>query len=227
MSEIFGGTTTVQDSGYPNSSSTKKNILGKDDFLKMLVTQLHYQDPLNPMKSTEFSAQLAQFSSLEQLQNIDKSLQQSLDANYMLTTSINNTLAANLIGKQVRAYGNRLYLGESKQANVHFDLSADAKNVQIEILDENDQVRRTITLDNLKAGEHSWVWDGKDKSGVTLPTGEYRFRVEATDSEGQAVSVENYISGSISGVRYSNNGAVLMIGNLTVNMSDVYEILDE
>ncbi|OPX34287.1 hypothetical protein B1H10_03985 [candidate division KSB1 bacterium 4484_188] len=61
------------------------------------------------MKGTEFSAQLAQFSSVEQLSNINESLRQSMDANYLLTSSINNTLAATIIGHQVKAYGNSVY----------------------------------------------------------------------------------------------------------------------
>ncbi|NIS39011.1 flagellar hook capping protein, partial [Candidatus Saccharibacteria bacterium] len=89
--------------GSQQNNSSSERILGKDDFLKMLVTQLNYQDPLNPMESTDFSAQLAQFSSLEQLSNIDETLQASLEANYLLATSINNTMAATIIGKQVRA----------------------------------------------------------------------------------------------------------------------------
>ncbi len=203
-----------------------KKILGKDDFLKLLTTQLHYQDPLNPMEGTEFSAQLAQFSSLEQLQNINSSLQNSLDANYMLTTSINNTLAATVIGKDVKALGNQIYLSNSGEADIHFELDAAAKNVEIEILDENGTVKRTITMTDLEAGENSVTWDGKDKSGTELSEGVYSFRVKATDGEGSQISSQSYIYGTISGVRYGNNGTILMIGDLAVQMSDIYEILN-
>ncbi|MEJ2635710.1 MAG: flagellar hook capping FlgD N-terminal domain-containing protein [Calditrichia bacterium] len=215
---------SVQGLGLNMGSATAKNILGKDDFLKLLVTQLHYQDPLNPMEGTEFSTQLAQFSSVEELQNIDKSLQQSLDANYLLTTSINNTMASTVIGHDVKAYGNQIHLGDSKQAYLNFDLGNDAKNVKIEILDENDQVKRTINLDNLSKGDQSILWDGEDNVGITLPNGNYHYRVTATDADGNAVSTQSYVCGTITGVRYGNNGAVLMLGDLEIQMSDVYEI---
>ncbi len=223
---IFTG-TSVQGLGTAAGGASKSNsVLGKDDFLKLLTTQLSYQDPLNPMDGTEFSAQLAQFSSVEQLSNINNSLEQSLDANYMLTTSINNTLAANVIGRDVKAYGDQVYLGESGEADLNFELTGDARNVEIEILDENDQVRRRISLEDLQSGAQTINWDGKDSSGNSLSKGTYRFRINATDSEGNAVSSQSFIYGSITGVRYSGNGAVLMLGDLAVQMSDVYEIVN-
>ena len=100
--------------GYAPPASSNDSVLGKDDFLKLLVTQLSYQDPLNPLEASDFSAQLAQFSSVEQLFNIEETLRASLDANYLLATSINNTMAATVIGKEVRAVGDSIYFdGES------------------------------------------------------------------------------------------------------------------
>ena len=225
MSNISAG-TSIQGLGFNAQTSTNDKILGKDDFLKLLITQLNYQDPLNPMKGTEFSAQLAQFSSVEQLQNIHQELKNSIDANYLLTTSINNTLAATVIGKTVKATGNQIYLGESGEATLHYDLSSKAKKVTIEILDENDQVKRTITLDNVGKGEQSYTWDGKDNAGIALGQGTYHFRVKASDEEGNPVSVQTYMVGTITGVCYGYNGAELLVGDLTLAMSDVYEILE-
>ncbi len=225
MSNISAG-TSIQGLGFNAQTSTNDKILGKDDFLKLLITQLNYQDPLNPMKGTEFSAQLAQFSSVEQLQNIHQELKNSIDANYLLTTSINNTLAATVIGKTVKATGNQIYLGESGEATLHYDLSSKAKKVTIEILDENDQVKRTITLDNVGKGEQSYTWDGKDNAGIALGQGTYHFRVKASDEEDNPVSVQTYMVGTITGVRYGYNGAELLVGDLTLAMSDVYEILE-
>ena len=82
-----------------------QNNMGKDAFLELLVTQLRYQDPLKPMENTEFLAQLSQFSSLEQLWNVNETLGQNVD----LTQSVNNALMTNLIGKEVKVSGNVLY----------------------------------------------------------------------------------------------------------------------
>lgn len=87
LSQAMGGTT-----------------LAKEEFLTLLLAQLKNQDPLSPMENHEFAAQLAQFSQLEELQNIDSSIEQGLEVDLILTTAINNTLAATVIGKSASAY---------------------------------------------------------------------------------------------------------------------------
>ena len=73
-----------------------RDQLGKDDFLKLLTVQLRYQDPLNPMENTEFIAQMAQFSSLEQLQNMNAGLEKNLGAETQLHNAFQNNLVFRL-----------------------------------------------------------------------------------------------------------------------------------
>lgn len=225
MSVIYTS-NTAQSVQITSNSSTAKNVLGKEDFLKLLVAQMNNQDPLNPTEGTELSAQLAQFSTLEQMTNINETLNQNLDANYLLATSINNTMSATIIGKNVKAYGNDIQLALGQNNNIFFHLDDSSTKVQIEVLDKDGKVVQTITKENQVAGEKSVSWDGKDSNGEELPEGKYTYRITATDQNGDAVSVETYTYGTISGVRFSNGGAVLMIGNLEVQMSDVYEIIN-
>ncbi len=207
------------------SGATSEKILGKDDFLKMLVTQLKYQDPLNPLKGTEFSAQLAQFSSVEQLANINQTLMNSIDGNYLLSTSINNTLASTVIGREVKAYGNQVYWSGDGNVPLSFELQGEASTVTVEVLDANGNVIRRLDLDDLGKGLHEVTWDGKNQDGEAVEDGVYTFRVEARDSEGQDVAASLFTSGTITGVRYTNRGALLMLGKLEIPLSDVYEIL--
>lgn len=81
-----------------NSVASLEKTLGKDEFLKLFTSQLRFQDPLNPMESAEFTAQLAQFSSLEQLFNMNKNLQQLL----AYQSSLNNGMVTGFIGKNVK-----------------------------------------------------------------------------------------------------------------------------
>ena len=113
--------------GDQTSYFTGGATLGKEDFLKLLMTQLQYQDPLNPMDNQDFMAELAQFSSLEQLQNVNSNLQ----ANFLLTQSLNNSLATNLIGKRVIALGSQVYLGRDSGEEITFDLSAAAGSLTV------------------------------------------------------------------------------------------------
>ncbi len=218
----FAGTTAG-----PNSATrpTSEKILGKDDFLKMLLTQLRYQDPLNPMKGAEFSAQLAQFSSVEQLANINETLMNSIDGNYLLSTSINNTLASTVIGRDVKAYGNQVYWGGDGSVPLTFELQGEASTVTVEVLDANGKVVRRLDLDDPGTGLHEVVWDGKNQDGESLEEGVYTFRVEAKDADGGTVAATTFTSGTITGVRYTDRGAVLMLGQIEIALSDVYEIL--
>jgi flagellar basal-body rod modification protein FlgD len=97
----IGGLESVQPSTL-TASAQKTDILGKDDFLRLLVAQLKAQDPLNPMENTEFTAQLAQFSSLEQLSNVNENLKSLIS----YQTSTDNSQAVGFIGKTVNANGN-------------------------------------------------------------------------------------------------------------------------
>ncbi len=207
-----------------NAAPTSEKVMGKDDFLKMLITQLKYQDPLNPLQGTEFSAQLAQFSSVEQLANINKTLMDSIDGNYLLSTSINNTLASTVIGRDVKAYGNQVYWGGNGSIPLSFELLGEASTVTVEVLDANGQVVRRLDLDDPGKGLQEVVWDGKNQDGDSLPEGVYTFRVEAKDDEGNAVAATTFTSGTITGVRYTSRGAVLMLGSIEIALSDVYEI---
>ena len=84
--------------GTAAKTSDPQNTLGQDAFLKILVTQMKHQDPMEPLKDTEFIGQMAQFSSLEQLTNLNKTM-----TNFVGSSSNNQTLAnhANLIGTSV------------------------------------------------------------------------------------------------------------------------------
>ena len=105
---MVDGITSQSTTTTNQSANVKNGTLGKDDFLKLMIAQLKNQDPLNPMNGTEYAAQLAQFTSLEQLTNLNANVSKSIDTNYVLTQSINNTLAATLIGKEVKINGNTI-----------------------------------------------------------------------------------------------------------------------
>lgn len=199
-------------------------ILGKDDFLRILVTQLRHQDPLNPMKSEEFAAQLAQFSSVEQLQNINSNLENSIQMNMLLNQAISNTLATTLIGKSIKAVGNTLTLDNGQPVKLHYSLNDVAKKVTIEIRNSSGQVVRTIEINEKSKGTHSYEWDGKDDNGNKLPDGPYQFSVSAVDTNGNSVAAQPLIVGVIESIRYANGNAILKLGDLEVNLSDVLEI---
>ena len=202
------------------ASTPKPESLGKDDFLKLLVTQLQHQDPLNPNDSAEFTAQLAQFSSLEQLGNVNANLEYLK----LALASNNNAQAVSLIGKQVIASGNSIQLDNGVAQGCHFELAADTSAVSINIYDASGDFVQTFEVAALSAGEHKLVWDGKDQNGNTVPNGKYTFEVLAVDNNDQMVDVTTFTSGEITSVSYRNNTTFLVAENQEIPIGNVIKV---
>lgn len=216
----------VNNSSGNYNTQSQQGVLGKDDFLQLMITQLKYQDPLNPMDGTEYASQLAQFTSLEQLTNLNASVKQSIDANYVLTQSINNTLTANLIGKEAKIASQKLVNTGNNTVNIGYDLLANAKSVNITIKDRYGNVVRTIEENNISEGSSKLEFDFTDNNGEKLINGEYSVEVTATDFNNQPLAVSSYIVGLIDGVRFSENGTSMIISSVEYSISDILEILN-
>ncbi len=200
--------------------------LGKDAFLRLLVTQLNYQDPLSPMQNEAFVAQLAQFSSLEQMQQINRNLEDSINADFLLNKSMNNSLVTTLIGKDVVAAADEVTLSDDQLPQFGFELPSPSGDVRVEIYDSNGKLVRTLDLGSRAAGRHFIQWDGKDQHGQPLEAGKYSFKVTARGGEeGEDLSVTTFIRGTISGVRYDDGVARLLIGKLELGLGDVLQIM--
>ncbi|MDQ7062632.1 MAG: FlgD immunoglobulin-like domain containing protein [candidate division KSB1 bacterium] len=198
--------------------------LGKDAFLRLLVTQLNYQDPLAPMQNEAFVAQLAQFSALEQMQNINRNLEESINADILLNKAMNNSLVTTLIGKDVVANTNLFSYSKDGSIELGFRLSSPAREVTIEIYDSNGQLVRTLKMEGLSAGEHFFQWNGQDQKGKEVPEGQYTFRVSVKDGENRQ-TLPTFIRGTITGVRYEEGVAYLLLGDLELSLGDVQKIV--
>lgn len=198
--------------------------LGKDDFLRLLTVQLEHQDPLSPMNNEDMIAQLAEFSALEQLENINANLQSSIDLDLLLSQVLNNTAAAGLIGKEIVASGNSIHLGSSGTAEINFKLSEPAQRVVVTITDEDGAEIRRIEQQDLAAGENTIVWDGKDNAGRSRNEGNYKVRIEAFDRDGESIDVETLVTGVVSMVRFVDGEAVFVVNGVEVKISDILEL---
>jgi flagellar basal-body rod modification protein FlgD len=200
------------------------NELGKDQFLQLLVLQLRHQDPLDPVKNEDFLAQLAQFSGLEQLQDINAGTQ----AGILMQQSITNSLAASLIGKDVLLDSSDAYVKDGEPVTFHYRLSDEAA-VSARILGEDGAVVRTLSLTDedgtyLSGGEHVLTWDGCDEAGAQVADGSYSIEWTATSPDGTAVAVESYLRDRVEGIRFSGGSAYLLLGGMEFSLADVVEI---
>lgn len=197
--------------------------LGKDAFMKLMLTQMKFQDPTNPMQSHEMAAQLAQFSSLEQLSNIHGTLesmktQQSPSSNYQ---------ALALIGKRVSGDSSKVTrtAGDTKHG-ISFELLGDAAKVKVTIKDAAGNPVRKIEYGNMKKGQSSIEWNGLLEDGTSARTGEYRVTVEGASLEGKKIYAKTAFGGKITGLNFTAEGPVLLVGSQSVKLSDVKKIED-
>jgi len=201
-------------------SSASGNILGKNDFFNMLIAQLQHQDPLNPADGTEFTAQLAQFSSLEQLSNINDSLKNMEQFQAALTHS----QAVSYIGKEITASGNGLQLNDGQAATCHFELAANAAMTAISVYDATGGFVNSFETGPLGSGRQSATWSGKDLDGNPMPPGVYRFEIQAVDAANESVNVTPLMSAVVTGVSFKDNTAHLITALQTVAIDDVIDV---
>ena len=201
-------------------SSAPIKILGKDDFLNLLVTQLQHQDPLNPAESTEFTAQLAQFSSLEQLNNINDNLKNM----ELFQASVTNSQAVSYIGREITSRGNSVQLESGQPAECQFELEANAALAVISVYNANGGFVKSFETGPLDSGRQSAVWDGTDRNGNPVSEGLYSFEVQAVDADNQALSVTPLMSAVVTGVSFKNQSASLITGLETIAIDDVIAV---
>ena len=199
-----------------NEPTTPNDELGRNEFLTMLIAQLENQDPLNPQDATEFTAQLAQFSSLEQLVSIEAGIQ---DLQSGLGGGLDGLTSSSMLGREVLFDGSRFELGANGVlTRPVFQLEQDAQNVTIDIL-RNGETVRSLEIEGMAAGRHP-VLDGLFDS---LEPGLYDFEVSARGESGP-LFVQRMIQGTVDAAVPLGGEAQLSLGQLTTPYSAVREI---
>lgn len=209
----------------PNNGSglynTESTTLGKDDFLTLLITQLQNQDPLNPTDSVEYTAQLAQFSSLEQLSNVN----QNLEYLQLYQASINNAQAVSFIGKEILARGDTIQVDGGIADACEFELKDDASGVVVNLYDQAGNLVKAIEEGAMEAGRQSVAWDGTDQDGNRVADGNYTFEVMAMDGDDQPVEATTYTTGTVTGVTFKDGTTYFIVENQKIPIGDIIEVV--
>ncbi len=194
--------------------------LGKDVFLQLLTTQLQYQDPLDPTDGTQFVAELAQFTQLEQSAETNAQLAQLIESN----TSLNNFGATALIGKEVQVEGGVFTFESGSPSNFSYELSGDAQEVIVQIMDASGSIVSTLNPGAQAAGFQTLTWDGRNADGNLLPSGEYAFDISARDIEGGPVPSETFSRGVVSGLLFEEGIPYVTVNGGRIPASDVISV---
>lgn len=215
------GTVTASTDTAAAEAAMKKSLgMNKDDFMKLFIAQLQYQDPLQPQDPTAMLNQLSQMSLVEQSYNNNTALSNLLTAQ---NSSISLS-AVSFIGKDVKANGNTATFDGSNSTSLEFNLPTSAASAQISIADGSGKTIRTVSVGSCAAGDNSFSWDGRDSSGALLPAGAYTFSVTAASASGSAIAATTYTTGKIDGVDLSGSAPMLTIGATSVALSDVISL---
>lgn len=206
----------------PAGSDPLKQLSGNYTmFLKLLTTQLQYQDPLNPTDATTYTQQLVSYSQVEQQIKTNDQIGNLINA----TKANNNSHVAllNYLGHYVTVDGKDFVLQDG-EANMTFQLTGAASNVALDILDQTGKKVASFRGAG-GAGVQKISWDGKDSDGDQLPDGAYRLQITATDVNDKAVGVKNQsMIGKVTGVERGIDGNILFIGNTSVDEGKITSV---
>ncbi len=208
------------------TSQTGSSTLDKEAFMLLLVTQFQYQDPLNPMEDKEFIAQLAQFSSLEQMMNMNDSMVGLTEA----TKNQEMINATSYIGKNVDVSGNVINKqtdadGDVTVSGMLYALGETAVAGTVRVFDSNGNEVYKETLTPKSAGTHPFTWDGKTTDGTYAADGSYQVTLEVFNDEGDSLMYDSVVDGLVTGVSSDDGTTYLYLsGGRTTALSDVRRV---
>lgn len=202
---------TTQADAAISQALTGNQELGRDAFLRLLIVQLQNQDPLEPVKNQDFVAQLAQFSSLEQLTLINKNIEG--DGGTKATTdvrlAVDGNTAVSLIGREVQVPAENItYAGEGS-VRLGYNVEGPSDVVRLRIVDQSGTIVNTLVDGSPEQGNASIIWDGKDAEGNQADPGTYSIVPSATYL-GIPSPVSAGTAGIVTGVRYQNGQPILI-----------------
>jgi flagellar basal-body rod modification protein FlgD len=207
-------------SGTSQMASSRATIADNfDTFLNILTTQLKNQNPLDPLDTNQFTAQLVQFTGVEQQLKTNEFLES-------LMLSGQNTAksdAVSYIGKEVTSSGKTGELTDSNAVFWAYSANANAANSTVTIKDATGQVVYTQT-GPINAGPGTFRWDGKGSDGNVKPNGVYTIDIKGKDSNGKDVKISTASIGIVTAVDFTGDIPVLSIGNRRVAITDVTDV---
>jgi len=216
--------TSTINSASTNAAAQQRdtNMGSKDIFLKLLVAQMKFQDPLSPQDPTKVSTQLAQFNMVEQQTNTN-SLLEKMVANGGSQSASPGSNAASYLGHTATIAMDALnFSGAATPFSI--DLGANASNVSVLIVDTSGLPIRTMQMGALGAGNTPASWNGKDDSGAIVPQGTYQTIIQASDSQGQPMQASLLQQGVVNAVKFDASGTLFVVAGMAVPQSAIQEI---
>jgi len=206
-----GGTTTA--------TTEDKSSLGKDDFLKLLLLELKYQDPTAPMDSEKILSQTSQLATLEASENTNKALE-------TLATSLNASLqytGISAIGKLADTGSNAIVREEGEDVDFELYFPDAVASGKVHILDSSGNILRSMAIGATDAGIAAYNWDGTDDSGVELDAGIYYVESTYTKTDGTTATSRVGVY-PIEAIKFDSGKTYAKLGSNYVDFSTISEV---
>jgi len=205
----------------PNTQRVPKKSLDMQDFIQLFITQLQYQDPMNPIENNEMAIQLALFNQVDQLFKINK----TLDTLVNMAKSLDWAYISNLVGKKVRAETNVGRVENGKFLGGEFNLDEPVNYLEIVIKDDKGNLVDKIQLNGLKAGNYKIQWDATDLKGNKVPDGNYLFSIIIPENTNKTVTPT--MIAKVTGAKLGDNTQIVINENYTLDLKDIKELIGE
>jgi len=206
------GTSTAY---TPPVSTTQES---QNQFLQLLVTQIQNQNPLDPMSNQEFTAQLTQFSMLEQLETMNANMVQDM----AYSQSLNNTMMLDLVGKTASVAGDGVEVSDGVVASNRLEVAGNGV-ARINVKNEAGEVVASY-VESVSAGWNQINWNGKLTNGDHAEDGSYTLEVSVEDAAGNDLNHQLYATGMVQSIRFENNLAVLSVNGREYYASEIAEV---
>lgn len=199
----------------------KSNELGQNAFLELMITQLSNQDPLSPQEGAEFVAQLAQFSSVEGIQNLNTTVS-DMAGSFRSSQALQ---ASALVGRSVRVPTDSAELAAGQAVQGSIQLPQTTNQLQLDVYDPAGQLISQRSLGSQAAGDVEFTWDGIKTDGTQAEPGEYQFRASAI-VEGQNTDLVTHLNANINSVTLGQGSEVTLnvAGVGPIDLDDVKEL---
>ena len=200
-----------------------KKSMERADFLKLFITQLQYQDPMEPMDTFQMSSQLNQFTSLDATLKMSDNMEKLLE----YQTSQNNLQLLGLLDHSVQTRGDMMAVNEGTVSATEFEILDMAETSTVEIYTSGGKMIKQIDLGANAVGVYELNWDGTDNAGNIVTDGAYSYKVRALDANGNKVDVDYKLTGKVTGVEFDGGKAMLTLDKyLQVGVSEISRVLD-
>lgn len=218
----LNGTSTTTSTSSGSTTGTKNQALDQDAFLKLLITQLKNQNPLSPQDNTEFVSQLAQFSSLEGISNLNDTVT-SLASGMQSSQALQ---ASALVGRTVEVETDKAYLYSDGLVRGTIALPESTADLSLNVYDSNDNLVLHKDFGQQEAGDLPFAWDGTNNDGTKVDAGTYRFEVKAAGTD-KSITVPTYLGLNVNSVTMGANQSMTLNVDLKgqIPLSDVKNIL--